>query len=97
MIGMVLMIFTGPMPNGLNLPRTGDVLTAMDLDETGSGSAPVKRMGVAGYWTLYSIIGARLRQGTCSMRGDGGDMELDNTSLGPGMRIDVARNPLFAV
>lgn len=100
----VLKIRTGAQPVNCAAADTGTVIATLNLPAdymaaAASGSKAksgtwedltADAAGTAGHWRLYASDGITCHaQGTCSITGGGGDMELDNTSIAVDQQVTV--------
>lgn len=100
----VLKIRTGSAPANCATADSGTVLATMTLPSdwmaaAGSGSkaktgtwqdTSADATGTAGHWRLYASDGTTCHaQGTCTITGGGGDLELDNTSIATAQSVTV--------
>lgn len=103
--GAILKIRTGSVPASVASADSGTVLAQLTLpsDWMAAASSGSKAMsgtwedpsadaaGTAGHFRIYASDGTTCHmQGTISMAGGGGDMILDNTSIGLGQTISVS-------
>lgn len=106
-----LKIFSGSPPANCAAANSGTELAHMDLPAdyfaaAASGSkaksgtwedTAATAAGTAGHWRLYASDGTTCHaQGTCTATGGGGDMELNNTTLALGQRVEVTSFTLNA-
>ncbi len=100
----VLRIRTGPAPASCATADSGTVLVTMNLpsDWMAAASGGSKSLlgvwqdtsadatGTAQHFRIYDTSGTVCHlQGTVSISGGGGDMELDNTSIATGQQVTV--------
>lgn len=99
----VLKIRTGSPPTNISDADSGTVLVTINLpsdwmDNASNGSKPklgtwsasASATGTAGHFRLYASDGATQHmQGTVTITGGGGDMEVDNTSIASGQTVTV--------
>ncbi len=100
----VLKIRTGAPPANCATADAGTVIATLNLpsDWMTAASAGAKTMsgtwqdtaadaaGIAGHYRLYANDGTTCHmQGTCSLSGGGGDMELQNTNFQPGQNVNI--------
>ena len=100
--GGTLDIRTGSPP-GAGAPATGTVLVSITLPADAfapaSGGTKAKSgtwqdlsanaTGTAGYFRLLNSGATAVLEGTVSLTGGGGDMQLDNTSIAVGQQVTV--------
>jgi hypothetical protein len=98
-----LEIFTGSMPANCGTADSGTKLVSMTLPSDylaaasggtksilGTWSAAAIAGGTAGYYRIKDSTGATCHeQGTITLTGGGGDMTVDNTSIGNGQTVAV--------
>lgn len=100
----VLQIRSGSVPANCAAANTGTVLATLNLpsdwmaaasagSKTISGSwqdSAADATGIAGYFRIFdtSVTTCHI-QGTITISGGGGDMELDNTSIAVGQQVTV--------
>lgn len=100
----VLQIRTGSVPANCAAASTGTVLATLNLpsDWMAAASAGSKTLlgtwqdaaadaaGTAGYFRIFDTTVTTCHiQGTVTITGGGGDMELDNTSIATGQQVTV--------
>lgn len=100
----ILKIRTGAKPANCAAADTGTVIATLNLPAdymaAASGGTKAKSgtwedltadaAGVAAHWRLYASDGVTCHwQGTCSITGGGGDMELDNDNIAPNQQVTI--------
>ena len=103
-LSAILKIRTGVAPTNCAAADSGTVLVTANLpsdwmaaaatgSKTLSGSwqdAAADAAGVAGHFRLYASNGTTCHmQGTVTITGSGGDMELDNTNIAVGQTVTI--------
>lgn len=103
-VSAVLKIRTGAPPANVGTADSGTVLATLNLPSdwmaAASGGSKAKSgtwsdssadaTGIAGHWRLYASDGTTCHaQGTVTLTGGGGDMEVDNTSFATGQAFTV--------
>lgn len=101
----VLKIRSGAVPSNIADADSGTVLAALTLPSdwmaaAGSGSkakagtwqdVSADAAGTAGHFRVYASDGTTQHiQGTVTVTGGGGDMELDNTSIAAGQTVTIS-------
>lgn len=110
-VSAILKIRTGAAPTNCSDADTGTVLATLNLPSdymaaASSGSkaksgtwqdASADAGGTAAHWRLYASDGTTCHmQGTCTVTGGGGDMELSTVTLVSGAPFDVTAFTLTA-
>lgn len=99
-----LRLYTGAPPASTSAASTGTLLAEIALPATWMAAAAGGAKGLtgtwqvaaaaaagnAGYFRLYDSAGTTCHmQGTVTATGGGGDMELDNVSIGSGQQVTI--------
>ena len=98
-----LRILTGSPPANCAAAETGSLLVEMSLPsdwlaaassgskaKAGTWSGTASGAGTAGYYRIADTAGTTCHeQGTVTATGNGGDMEVDNTSIASGQTVTV--------
>lgn len=98
----VMKIFTGAKPASCAAADSGTELASGTLpadfmadaaagskDKLGTWALTAGDDGVAGHFRIYSSGGTCHKQGTCSLPGAGGELELQNTNIASGQPITI--------
>lgn len=107
----IIKIRTGSVPSSITDPDSGTVLSTINLPSdwlaAASGGSISKQgtwedasadaTGTAGYFRLYASDGTTVHmQGTVTVTGGGGDLELDNTSIAATQKVTITTFTLTA-
>lgn len=68
---------------------TGPVAGVMTLDATPPLSTLGVAAGTAGWWRMFDNSGDAVMDGTATVTGGGGDMELNTTSISIGLTVEI--------
>lgn len=100
----IIKIRTGSVPASITDPDTGTVLSTINLPSdwlTAASNGSISKNGTwedssadangtAGYFRLYASDGTTVHmQGTVTVTGGGGDLELDNTSINATQKVTI--------
>lgn len=97
-----LKIYTGAQPATADTTETGTLLATVALVDPAFGAAangtaaggdpaavnPVAS-GTAGWFRVEDSTGANVYDGSVTATGGGGDLQLSNTAIGPGINVDI--------
>lgn len=105
-----LRFYTGAAPANCAAAATGTLLVEMALPsdwmnnssggaktQLGTWQANATAAGTAGHYRIYDTAGTTCHeQGTLTLTGGGGDMELDNTNIASGQTVTVTTKTITA-
>lgn len=81
---------TGTLIASITLPATPwAAASAGSKAKNGTWSVAAAASGTAGHFRLRNAADTRRDQGTITVTGGGGDMELDNTSINSGQTVTI--------
>lgn len=105
-----LRFYTGAAPANCAAAASGTLLVEMALPsdwmnnssggaktQLGTWQANATAAGTAGHYRIYDTAGTNCHeQGTLTLTGGGGDMELDNTNIASGQTVTVTTKTITA-
>jgi len=69
---------TGLPPASITAPDSGTLLSTVEIDSTGRGSAEIVNLGTAGHFRIRNSVGIIVSQGKVTAPGEDGEMVTDN-------------------